>query len=72
MLEFDHINGRHYVVSKLSYSARMKRYEREAELNLIRLLCKDCNLAERKKNDNGQFIPTAAAALVPLTPDIPY
>jgi hypothetical protein len=71
-LEFDHIHGRAYEVRKLSYSARMKRYERQAELKLIRLLCGPCNLAERKRNDNGAHIRTEHASLVPLTADLPY
>ncbi|MDE2103428.1 MAG: hypothetical protein KGL39_39670 [Patescibacteria group bacterium] len=71
-LQFDHINGRAYNPNQLSYGARLKRYEREAELNLLRLLCESCNLAERKVNDNGQYIRTEHASLVPLTPDMPF
>lgn len=72
VLQFDHIYGALYQHNRLSYSARMKRYEREAELGQLRLLCASCNLKERKRNDNGQCIPTMAAALVPLTEDLPY
>jgi len=50
----------------------MKRYEREAELGLLRLLCKPCNLAQRKTNDHGRFIPTIHASLVPLTAALPF
>lgn len=71
-LEFDHIHGARYWHNQLSYGARMKRYEREATLNQLRLLCQPCNLAERKQNNNGQYIRTEHAALVPLTADLPY
>ena len=71
-LQFDHVTGALYKHNQLSYSARMKRYEREQELGVLRLLCGPCNRAERKKNDNGQFIPTREAALVPLTADMPF
>ena len=71
-LEFDHIFGRAYNPSELSYGARMKRYEREAELKQLRLLCGPCNLAERKRNDNGAHIRTEHAALVPLTANLTY
>ena len=71
-LEFDHIHGARFRHNQLSYSARMKRYEREVELGQIRLLCAPCNKAERRTNDNGQYIRTAHASLVPLTPDLPY
>jgi hypothetical protein len=71
-LEFDHINGRNYNPNTLSYRARMNRYEREAELGLIRLLCGDCNKKERKTNDNGQHIRTEHASLVPLTAAMPF
>ena len=50
----------------------MNRYKREHELGQLRLLCGPCNLAERKTNDNGAFIPTIHASLVPLTADIPF
>lgn len=70
VLEFDHIHGRDYVVNQLSSSARMARYKREAEQGLLRLLCADCNLAVRKTNDNGQFIPSNAQ--IHKTPDIPF
>lgn len=69
-LEFDHVHGRDYEPRKLSYSARMARYRREAAQGLLRLLCKACNLAVRKRNDNGQCVPTAFD--VPLTQDIPF
>ncbi len=71
-LEFDHKKGRAYDPRTLSYSARLARYKREAELDLLRLLCGDCNKAVRVTNDNGQHIRTEHAALVPLTPDLPY
>ena len=71
-LQFDHIGGAAYKRNRLSYSARMKRYEREAELGLLRLLCKPCNLAQRKTNDHGRFIPTIHASLVPLTAALPF
>ena len=57
-LEFDHIHG--------------VGYRREDELEQIRVLCGPCNRSERKTNDNGQFIPTMKAALVPLTTDLPF
>lgn len=69
-LQFDHKNGRDYVLNKLSYKHRMTIYTREAEKNLLRVLCVDCNLEVRKKNDNGRFVPTAAD--VPLTDNIPF
>jgi 5-methylcytosine-specific restriction endonuclease McrA len=60
-LEFDHVNGRDYVVSELSFSARLARYRREAEAKELRLLCGACNLGQRKKDDNGhRFVATAA------------
>jgi hypothetical protein len=71
-LQFDHIEGALYQHNKMSYCARMIRYRREAELGLLRLLCKPCNLKERKANDNGQWIPTAHASLVSLTKDMPF
>ena len=71
-LQFDHIEGARYRHNELSYLARMNRYKREQELGLLRLLCGPCNLKERKANDNGQWIPTAHASLVPLTENLPY
>jgi 5-methylcytosine-specific restriction endonuclease McrA len=71
-LEFDHIHGVQYQHNRLSYSARMKRYEREAALDQLRLLCGPCNRAERKKNDNGEFIATRHHSLVPLTKEMPF
>ena len=73
-LQFDHIRGAHFVHNRLSYSARMKRYEREHELGLIRLLCGDCNRAERRRDDSGRHIRTIEAVngLIPLTPDMPF
>ena len=71
-LEFDHKHGRAYNANALSYCARMIRYRREAELKQLRLLCGPCNKSVRHKNDNGQFIRTNHAALVPLTADLPY
>jgi hypothetical protein len=65
VLEFDHPFGRDWTPNRLSYSSRMARYKREADAKLLRLLCADCNLSERKRNDNGVFVPTNAA--VPLT-----
>lgn len=69
-LQFDHKFGRDYVPNKLSYRHRMTVYKREEAKGLIRVLCEDCNLKVRKKNDNGQFVPTAAD--VPLTENIPF
>ena len=71
-LEFDHIHGVRYRHNEMSYLARMIRYRREDELEQIRVLCGPCNRSERKTNDNGQFIPTIKAALVPLTTDLPF
>ena len=71
-LQFDHIQGARYQHNELSYLARMNRYKREHELGLLRLLCKPCNLKERKTNNNGQWIPTAHASLVPLTEAMPF
>jgi hypothetical protein len=50
----------------------MKRYEREAELGLLRLLCGPCNRDQRIQNDNGRHIRTEHAGLVPLTDELPY
>ena len=73
-LQFDHIHGAHYVHNRLSSSARMKRYEREAELGLIRLLCGPCNLAERRRDDNGRCLRTInhTGGIIPLTPYMPF
>lgn len=71
-LEFDHKHGREYNPRDLSYSARMKRYERETELGLIRLLCRKCNLKARHTDDNGHHIRTEHAGLVPLTKNLPF
>ena len=67
-LEFDHIHGRDYYPRDLSYLQRLNRYAQEAEAGLIRLLCKECNLAVRKTADNGRHIPTNA--VVPRTADL--
>ena len=72
VLEFDHIRGRSYNPNQLSYSSRMKRYEREAEAGLLRLLCGPCNKAQRATNDSGQWIRTEHASLVPLTENLPF
>jgi 5-methylcytosine-specific restriction endonuclease McrA len=69
-LEFDHIHGRDYVPHKLSYRQRMTNYRRESEAGKIRVLCADCNKEQRKKNDNGAFVPTACD--VPITDNIPF
>jgi hypothetical protein len=69
-LEFDHKDGRDYEANKLSYSARLARYKREFEAGLLRLLCSDCNLSERKKNDNGAFVPTTS--VIERTIEIPF
>lgn len=58
-LQFDHPNGRDWEPSKLSYSARMKRYEREVNENKVRLLCEPCNLRNRAQHPDGTFYPTA-------------
>lgn len=71
-MEFDHINGRAYNPNQLSYSARLARYEREAALGELRLLCGPCNKAIRVKNDNGAHIRTEHASLVPLTGNMPF
>ena len=71
-LEFDHIFGRDYDPRTLSYSARLKRYERESELGLLRLACGDCNKAVRVANDNGQWVRTEHADQVERTDDIPF
>lgn len=42
-LEFHHKNGRIWVARKTSRWRRIKRYEEEAYLGLIELLCADCN-----------------------------
>jgi len=68
-LQFDHINGRHYEPHRLSYSARLARYKKEAAKGELRLLCEPCNLAARNTNDNGQFVPTAAT--IEKTVEIP-
>lgn len=59
-MEFDHKDGRDWVPNKLSYSARMKRYQREADAGKLRLLCQDCNLKAREKADSGAFVPTGS------------
>lgn len=64
-MEFDHTHGRDWTPNKLSYRQRLTRYRREAEQGLIRLLCGTCNREQRKKNDNGAFVPTVLD--VPLT-----
>lgn len=66
-LEFDHKNGRRYIVKKLSYSARLARYKKEADAGELRLLCEKHNKEARVTNDNGQFVPTKDAAEVPRT-----
>jgi hypothetical protein len=60
-LEFDHFNGRDYNPNKLSSSARMARYKREAERGELQLLCAKHNLEARVKNDNGKFLRTEHA-----------
>jgi 5-methylcytosine-specific restriction endonuclease McrA len=69
-LEFDHINGRYYIVNELSSSHRMSVYRREAAAGELRLLCSPCNLAARKQDDNGRFVPTGAR--IPKTSNIPF
>jgi hypothetical protein len=69
-LEFDHINGRDYEARKLSYRQRMIRYRREAARGELAVVCSDCNLKRRKKNDNGQHVPTICD--VSLTNNIPF
>jgi hypothetical protein len=69
-LEFDHKNGRDYDVSKLSSTARLARYAREAEKGEGRLLCGPCNLRERKRDDNGNCVPTIA--VIEKTGEIPF
>ena len=69
-LQFDHIHGRDYDAKALSYSARLARYKREAAAGLLRLLCETCNLAVRKTNDAGQFVPTAS--VIEKTANIPF
>ena len=73
-LVFDHKKGRNYELHKLSSTARMTRYLREAQAGLGRLLCERCNLKERRRNDNGAFVPTAADVNgeVPHTDRIPF
>jgi hypothetical protein len=60
-LQFDHKEGRDYNPNKLSYSARMARYRREAEAGELRLLCEKHNLECRVKNDNGLIVRTEHA-----------
>ena len=69
-LEFDHKFGRDYDPRKLSFRHRMNRYLKEAKDGLLRVLCRDCNLAERKKLDSGQFVCTNA--VVERTEDMPF
>ena len=69
-LQFDHIHGRDWDVRKKSYSARMAKYKQEVEMNQLRLLCEPCNLRQRKRNDNGLCVPTAAK--IERTGDIPF
>jgi len=57
-LEFDHINGRSYDPNKLSYCQRLIRYTKEAARGELRILCGTCNLAARKKHENGSFCRT--------------
>lgn len=45
-LEIDHPQGRDWEPCKLSSSARVSRYRREAKQGLVRLLCKWCNGAD--------------------------
>lgn len=44
-LEIDHPYGRDWVPRRLTHYARIRRYIREAQEGLVRLLCKDCNLS---------------------------
>lgn len=69
-LQVDHINRRDYDVRKLSFSARIARYKREAAAGLLRLLCEFHNLKERKTNDHGAHVPTAA--VIERTESIPF
>lgn len=71
-LEFDHIDGRDWTVNRLSYSARLAKYQREAEDGLLRLLCGPCNRAVRVVNDNGKWVPTSARKELPRTAEIPF
>ena len=57
-LEFDHIHGRSYELSKLFYLQRMNRYVAEWSRKELRILCAQCNKAERKTDDEGKFITT--------------
>lgn len=59
-LQFDHKNGASYVHNKLSSSARLARYKREAGAGELRLLCEKHNLEVRNRDDNGKVIPTIA------------
>jgi hypothetical protein len=69
-LEFDHVHGRQYESRTLSYAARMIRYRREWHDGKLRLLCGDCNLDVRQRDDNGRIVPTAANP--PRTAQLPY
>lgn len=42
-LEFDHIHGKDWSARGMSTDQRMCRYQKEAKLGLIQILCKDCN-----------------------------
>lgn len=42
-LELDHINGRDWDVTKFSQMGRVRRYEKEAKLGLLQVLCTSCN-----------------------------
>lgn len=46
-LEIDHIHGRDYRLSDLSSDQRVSRYRREAQANLLQVLCDPCNRAKR-------------------------
>lgn len=69
-LEFEHPQGRDWVVNMFSSSARMARYQREADAGLLSLLCGACNKAKRKRNDNEKFVPTNSNP--PITDNIPF
>lgn len=42
-LEIDHINGRDWDIRKFSQMGRVRRYEKEALLGLLQVLCTSCN-----------------------------
>jgi hypothetical protein len=48
-LEFDHINGRTWQVTKVASHMRVRRYWQEARAGLLQLLCKADNVTKENQ-----------------------